>query len=96
MPWGGHGIDNARAFITLNPTSGPAGTDVTITWELSGSDPTEDLQAVTFAGEAVEYDVTGISTATFEVPEGATDGATTVYVQDIDEGGLSATFTVTS
>jgi len=95
----------AAAAITLSPTSGPCGTEVTVTGTGYKSQAAITL---TFGGLTITITSTWTTTSTGAIPTGSTftvpgstalptaPGAYTVIVSDAAGNSASATFTITS
>src|SRR5207245_8500352 len=85
--------------ISLNPTSGPAGTTVTVTGSLFLPDSvvtiSYDGTTVTTTPGTIITDLTGSFSATFTVPA-STAGSHTVSAKDAVSNSASAQFTVTT
>src|SRR2546428_690419 len=87
--------------ISLSPSSGPAGTAVTVTGP--NSSPTPAIIAVTYDGTSVttnpaiiQTDSSGGFSATFAVPSPSNPGSHTVNATDASSNSASAPFTVTT
>src|SRR3989475_765388 len=89
------------ATISLNPSSGPAGTTVTVTG--TNFSPNSAIIAVTYDGTSVttnpaiiQTDSSGGFSATFAVPSPSNPGSHTVNATDASSNSASAPFTVTT
>src|SRR2546428_22535 len=89
------------AKISLNPSSGPAGTTVTVTG--TNFSPNSAINTVTYDGTSVttnppiiQTDSSGGFSATFAVPSASNPGSHTVNATDASSNSASASFTVTT
>src|SRR2546428_109833 len=89
------------ATISLNPSSGPAGTTVTVTG--TNFSPNSAIIAVTYDGTSVttnpaiiQTDSSGGFSATFAVPSPSNPGSHTVNATDASSNSASTPFTVTT
>src|SRR5256712_1053471 len=89
------------AKISLNPSSGPAGTTVTVTG--TNFSPNSAITTVTYDGTSVttnppiiQTDSSGGFSATFAAPSPSNPGSHTVNATDASSNSASALFTVTT
>jgi hypothetical protein len=85
---------SAPSITSLNPTSGPVGTSVTITGNNFGA--SQGMSTVTFSGTAAPPTGWSATSITAQVPTGATTGNVVVTIGGVPSNGVGFTVTTTT